>query len=110
MNAADIIHEVTRYGCNITVVDDTLKLTAPRPLPDALMNEIRRHKPEIVEALIDHLPHGACFQCGVDTRCMLTRPDLTWDWQCIPCFDKGATPLPDTQKAADSDSVRPSHG
>jgi len=93
MTAADIIHEVARHGCNITVMDDTLKLSAPRPLPDGLMDEIRSHKPELMAELAS-LPHGPCYQCGEDTRCMLTRPDLTWDWQCIPCFDRGARPLP----------------
>jgi len=89
MNAADIIHEVTRHGCNITVQDDTLKLSAPRPLPADLMDELRQHKPEVIAELAP-LPHGACFQCGADTRCMLTRPDGTWDWQCISCFDRRA--------------------
>ena len=51
--------------------------------------------------------HGSCYQCGEDTRCMLTRPDGSWDWQCIPCFDRGATPLPDTQKAVTGEMVKP---
>jgi len=97
MNAADIIHEVTRHGCNITVQDDTLKLTAPRPLPDALMDEIRQHKPEVIEELAP-LPHGSCIGCGKDTRCMLTRPDGSWGWQCISCFDKGAATLPTPER------------
>lgn len=106
MNAAEIVREVTRHGCNITVLDGSLKLTAPRPLPDDLVDEIRRCKPEIIEALTP-LPHGPCYQCGKDTRAMLTRPDGTWDWQCVPCFDRGVTPLPDTQKARSSEMVRP---
>jgi len=104
MNAADIIHEVTRHGCNIAVVDDRLKLSAPRPLPDDLMDEIRHHKPEVIAELAP-LPHGPCYQCGEDTRCMLTSPDRSWAWLCISCFDRGSTTYPVPEKARSGDCV-----
>jgi len=68
VKAADLIHEVTRHGCNITVQNDTLKLTAPRPLPDALMNELRRHKPDVIAELLQsarvRLTVIECKHCG----------------------------------------------
>jgi hypothetical protein len=59
------------------------------------------------QVLEDTLPHGPCYQCGTDTQSMLTRPDRSWGWMCVPCFDLGARPLPDTQKAVTGEMVMP---
>jgi len=106
MTPVAILREAYRHGADIAVAGGSLRLTAPRPLPDSLVEEIRRHKPEIIEAL-SPLPHGPCIGCGKETRCMLTRPDGSWDWMCIPCFDRSARPLPEPQKAHSGEMVKP---
>jgi len=138
MNAADIIHEVTRRGCNITVQDDTLKLSAPRPLPDGLMDEIRQHKPEVIAQLAPgvsevRLTIITCRHCG--SRYWHHLGDLATDGKIAggPCCfghevltvakyptEAAARPawvkrqdagvLPGTQKAVTGEMVRPSHG
>jgi len=94
VNAHSFLKQASQHGIRLTVHGDNLNVEAPR---DALTPDVvaylRRHKPEIVEALTMPLPHGPCFMCGEDTACMLTRPDGTWDWQCVPCFDRSARPL-----------------
>jgi len=109
MNTQTFLTECKQRGISISVDGQDL-IVKPDTIGDRTVKYIRQHKPEIVEALNDAVPHGACFMCGVDTECTLTRPDGSWDWQCIPCFDKGARPLPDTQKAVTGEMVRPSHG
>jgi len=111
MNVQTFLTEASRSGLRLSVHGEKLDVDAPKDaLTPDVMEFMKQHKPEIVEALKDHLPHGSCFQCGVDTRCMLTRPNLTWDWQCISCFDRSATTLPTSEKAVSGDSVRPHHG
>jgi len=51
MNASEIIKAVTRYGGKITVAGGALALSAPRPLPDTLLAEIRRNKPAIIATI-----------------------------------------------------------
>jgi len=108
MNTQTFLKQALQHGIRLSVHGDKLDVDAPKDeLTPDVMDYMKAHKPEIVEALTEPWPHGPCFQCGEDTRCMLTRPDLTWDWQCIPCFDKGARPLPGIQKAVTSEMVKP---
>jgi len=107
MNVQTFLTEASRRGLRLSVHGEKLDVDAPKDaLTPDVMEYMKQHKPEIVEALKDTLPHGACFQCDVDTRCMLTRPDGSWDWQCIPCFDRDARPLPDTQKVVTGEMVK----
>lgn len=103
MNASEFLTEAAQRGISISLDGGSLYVK-PENIPAKTVAFIRQHKQEITEALTAPRPHGACFQCGDDTECMLTRPDNSWDWQCIPCFDRGATVLPETQKA---EMVRP---
>ncbi len=52
MNAALLIEQVHAAGGQIEVKGDTLKLRAPKPLPDALLAELRKRKPELIAVLV----------------------------------------------------------
>jgi hypothetical protein len=51
MSALPLIEAVQRAGGAITLQGDRLKLSAPEPLPENLLQELRLHKAEV----IDHL-------------------------------------------------------
>jgi hypothetical protein len=51
MTAAPVIEAVRRAGGTILVRGDYLRLTAPAPLPDTLVAEVRQHKVEILDLL-----------------------------------------------------------
>lgn len=52
MNAARLIEQVRAVGGRIEVKGITLKLAAPKPLPDDLMAELRAHKNTLMTYLI----------------------------------------------------------
>ena len=54
MSAVLLIEAVQRAGGAITLRDDRLRLSAPAPLPEHLVQELRRRKTE----LLDHLRHA----------------------------------------------------
>jgi len=111
MNASQFLKQALKCDIRLSVHGDKLDVDAPKDaLTPDVIDFMRQHKPEIVEALTAHLQHGSCYQCGTDTECMLTRPDGSWDWQCIPCFDRGAMPLPKSEKSSTGDSVSADHG
>jgi len=107
MDIQTFLTECLMRGVHIDVDGDSLRVESSGKLKPATANYIKQHKKEIIEVLTKPLPHGPCFQCGANTEAMLTRPDSSWDWMCPPCFDRGARPLPDTQKAVQGESVRP---
>ncbi len=51
MNALNLIQEVTRAGATMTLEGGDLVLSGARPLPDDLVEQLRRHKPEVVATL-----------------------------------------------------------
>jgi hypothetical protein len=51
MSATSLITEVRAAGGRIEVYDGKLRLTAPKPLPDDLVDLIKAHKPELLAAL-----------------------------------------------------------
>ena len=51
MTAAPVIEAVRRAGGRILVRGEHLRLSAPAPLPDTLIAEIRQHKAEILDLL-----------------------------------------------------------
>ena len=57
MSAVPLIEAVQRAGGAITLQGDQLRLSAPEPLPENLLQELRLHKAEV----IDHLQ-----PCGQD--------------------------------------------
>jgi hypothetical protein len=54
MSALSLIEAVQRAGGAIRLQGDRLRLSAPKPLPEDLLQELRTHKPEV----IDHLQHA----------------------------------------------------
>ncbi len=52
MNTAPaLVREVKAAGGQIAFADSRLKLSAPAPLPDGLVNELRTHKAEVLSFL-----------------------------------------------------------
>ena len=54
MSAVPLIEAVQRAGGAIILRGDRLRLSAPEPLPENLLDELRAHKAEV----IDHLQHA----------------------------------------------------
>ena len=54
--AADLIGQVRAAGGQITLDGIDLILTAPRPLPSDLLDQLKAHKPDIVRALVPWPP------------------------------------------------------
>jgi len=91
MKAQDFLRQSLRRGIQLSVQGDKLDIDAPNSaLTPDVMEFMRQHKSEIIEILTAPLPHGSCYKCGSDTESMLTRPDGSDDWMCVPCFDLGA--------------------
>jgi hypothetical protein len=61
MSALPLIEAVQRAGGAITLQGDRLRLSAPEPLPENLLQEIRTHKAEV----IDHLQHAGAPEAWV---------------------------------------------
>jgi TubC N-terminal docking domain len=53
VNAAEEIRALRARGVTLSVRGGRLKITAPEPLPDALMDALRTHKAAIMAALGD---------------------------------------------------------
>ena len=51
MTAAPLIEAVRRAGGTILIRGERLRLTAPAPLPDTLVADLRQHKAEILDIL-----------------------------------------------------------
>jgi hypothetical protein len=51
MSAADLIREIHHHRGHVTVDGDDLHLSAPQPLPAALVDQIRTHKMELLHYL-----------------------------------------------------------
>ena len=51
MNALEIIRLVYAHGGKLTLDGETLRVSAPAPLPDSLRQALREHKPSIMVAL-----------------------------------------------------------
>jgi hypothetical protein len=72
MSAAAALARLRAAGGEAVVVDGRLKLRAARPLPDALVAEVRAHKPELLALLAaneiapDPEPSTVCPACGCD--------------------------------------------
>jgi hypothetical protein len=62
MSALPLIEAVQRAGGAITLQGDRLRLSAPEPLPENLLQELRTRKAEV----IDHLQHAGAPEAWVD--------------------------------------------
>lgn len=61
MNAHDLLIEAQCHGAQLVANGERLKVVAPTPLPDSLLSELRRHKPELLRLLSANDP-GATYQ------------------------------------------------
>ena len=61
MTASDLLSRAYDLGATFTVPEPgRVHVSAPEPLPDNLMAELRRYKAEVIE-LLSSLPADACF-------------------------------------------------
>ena len=72
MSAVPLIEAVQRAGGAIALQGDRLRLSAPEPLPQNLLEELRLHKAEV----IDHLQHARQSRLGA-ACCGTTRGSAT---------------------------------
>ena len=85
-SGAELVAAVRSAGGEVQVVGEVLRLRAPRPLPDMLVEALRRHKAEVIELLTGGPPWVACAVCGgrmfwADAR----EPPDRAHWQCERC-------------------------
>lgn len=52
MTVMSLLREVEELGGRLTAAGDKLRVSAPRPLPDRLVKELRRHKSEVLSFLL----------------------------------------------------------
>jgi hypothetical protein len=111
------------HGATLTLQGDSVKVTAPEPLPDGLMAALRAHKADVVVALRDQTcepprrlppvhnaddPHNTpatpCAACGSVAWRAESR-DWRWQWVCGQCrpemSDEAADSLPPVHDAHD---------
>jgi hypothetical protein len=69
MSALPLLEAVERAGGAITLRGNRLRLSAPEPLPQSLLQELRIHKAEV----IDHLQHARRPNLGQPETDALTR-------------------------------------
>ncbi len=95
MSAAAVLSRIQAAGGEALVIDGRLKLRAARPLPDALVAEVRAHKPELLALLAandtapDPEPTTVCPTCGCGLywRVSAIEPGGPGPWQCVACVD-----------------------
>src|ERR687895_95552 len=73
MSALPLIEAVQRAGGAITLLGNRLRLSAPKPLPEDLLQELRTHKPEVIHHL-QHSRQSKFGQGGAET--LRNRPSL----------------------------------
>jgi hypothetical protein len=73
MSALPLIEAVQRAGGAITLRGDRLRLSAPAPLPENLLQELRAHKAEV----IDHLQHARQPEFGKPGTDALTHATIS---------------------------------
>ena len=82
MTAAPVIEAVRRAGGRILVRGGHLRLSAPAPLPDTLIAQVRQHKAEILDVLRTAAPaisaeatawRFTCVHCASQRRALASR-------------------------------------
>ena len=107
MTAAPLIEAVRRAGGRILVRGGHLRLSAPAPLPDTLIAQVRQHKAEILDVLGTAAPATSQRQrpcasprhCGNHHRALAAR-------RCAAQLDVTASSYPErawTQLLADAE-------
>src|SRR5205085_8723075 len=91
MTVPELLRARSAHGATLTLHGATVKVAAPTPLPDALMDALRTHKGDVVAALrgkaaraprtatelVAALPQAPCHGgCGRWTA---------FGWECLRC-------------------------
>jgi hypothetical protein len=81
MSALPLIEAVQRAGGAITLQGDRLRLSAPEPLPENLLQELRTHKAEVIDHL-QHARHSGLAQPAAKAVTNGTAPavEVVADW------------------------------
>lgn len=58
-NVNDLLEECRHLGATLTVVDDRIRVKAPQPLPNEILNELRESKSQILAELRHQLKEEA---------------------------------------------------
>jgi hypothetical protein len=73
MSALPLIEAVERAGGAIALRGDRLRLSAPEPLPENLLQELRARKAEVIH----HLQHGRQLELGKPATAALTQGTIS---------------------------------
>jgi hypothetical protein len=103
VNVAEEIRALRARGVTLSVDGERLKMTAPEPLPDELMDLLRTHKAEIMAAVGDQAaevhdclppihdardphatPSAPCAACGA-VQWRAASHGWRWRWACGQC-------------------------
>ena len=117
MSTLDLLRALRAHGATLTLQGDSVKVTAPAPLPDALTTALRAHKADVVAALQGQAPQAStalspvhdardphatpsapCAGCGA-VQWRAESRDWRWQWvcgQCQPAAADGDAPRPRT--------------
>jgi hypothetical protein len=81
LSALPLIEAVQRAGGAITLQGDRLRLSAPEPLPENLLQELRTHKAEVIDHL-QHARHSRFGQPEAEAFANRTAPpvEVVADW------------------------------
>jgi hypothetical protein len=81
MSALPLIQAVQRAGGAITLQGGRLRLSAPEPLPESLVRELRTHKSEVIEHL-QHARQSGLGQPAAKALANRTAPavEVVADW------------------------------
>jgi hypothetical protein len=77
--------------------DGKLKVRAPAPLPEALRQELKQRKAEVLALLSQQPAPWPCPHCGTPAEIEAVGPSLDGQrvltyWHCPPCQTWGVTP------------------
>ena len=78
MSATELIEEVRRAGGRIRVDDGDLVLNADQPLDNGLVDRVRQHKPEVIEALELTSPSEEVIASVTTSLDVLQRGVVRW--------------------------------
>ena len=86
-SAEELVAAVRSAGGEVQAVGEVLRLRAPRPLPDVLVETVRRHKADLLALLAGSAPpYYPCARCG--GRLFWADAQLPPDhahWHCERC-------------------------
>lgn len=80
MSAATLLHSLRASGVLVMVEGGALKIDAPAPLSDALLTDLRAHKPQLITLLLADAANDHGAQSGPVAFTPALNPDALADW------------------------------